>query len=148
MARLTEDTKLIRHALEYAIELYRELTDENGAPTLGTQNQTVNFILADPKLSAAVADWGQTAKLDEATIEPPRRLAYDATYRQVSGFLLQRDEASRIRSEEVKSRLGAADIRVIWTALRSGVSGRRVACRASTSSRGSTSPRSTTRSPA
>jgi hypothetical protein len=88
MARFTEDTQLIRHALEYAIELYRELTDENGAPTLGTQNQTVNFILADPELSAAVADWGQTAKLDEATIEPPQRLAYDATYRRVSGFLL------------------------------------------------------------
>jgi hypothetical protein len=45
----TEDVVLIRRALAYAIELYRELTGENGAPTLGTQNQIVDFILADPK---------------------------------------------------------------------------------------------------
>ena len=35
MTQVTEDTALIRHALAYAIELYRELTDENGAPSLG-----------------------------------------------------------------------------------------------------------------
>ena len=34
-----------------------ELTEENGAPTLGTQNQAVDFILADPELCRAVADW-------------------------------------------------------------------------------------------
>jgi hypothetical protein len=32
-----EDTKLGAQALAYVIELYRELTVENGAPTLGTQ---------------------------------------------------------------------------------------------------------------
>ena len=32
----------------YFIELYHELTVEDGAPTLGTQNQVVDFILADP----------------------------------------------------------------------------------------------------
>ena len=37
----TEDTKLGAQALAYVIELYRELTVENGAPTLGTQNQAV-----------------------------------------------------------------------------------------------------------
>ena len=137
-----------RHALAYAIELYRELTEENGAPTLGTQNQAVDFILADPELSAAVADWGETANLDEATIEPPRRLPCDATYRQVSGFLLSVMKQPEFCSEEVKSRLGAADIRAIWTARRSGVSGRRAHCRALTSFRGSTSPRSTMPSPA
>jgi len=31
----TEDTKLGAQALAYVIELYRELTVENGAPTLG-----------------------------------------------------------------------------------------------------------------
>ena len=49
MATTTEDTTLIGRALAYVIELYRELTVENGAPTLGTQNQIVDFILADPE---------------------------------------------------------------------------------------------------
>lgn len=31
------------------IKLYDELTAENGAPTLGTQNQAVDFILANPE---------------------------------------------------------------------------------------------------
>jgi len=53
---VTENTKLIRQALAYVIELYRELTEENGAPTLGTQNQVVDFILADPELRRAVSD--------------------------------------------------------------------------------------------
>jgi hypothetical protein len=48
MPAITEDTGLIRQAIAYAIELYRELTEENGAPSLGTQNQVVDSILADP----------------------------------------------------------------------------------------------------
>ena len=52
-----EDAKLGAQALAYVIELYRELTVENGAPTLGTQNQVVDFIRADPELlSLSVAD--------------------------------------------------------------------------------------------
>ena len=39
MPALTEDTVLIRRAIAYVIELYRELTAENGAPSLGTQNR-------------------------------------------------------------------------------------------------------------
>ncbi len=50
---VTENT-LIRQALAYVIVLYHELTEENGAPTLDTQNQVVDFILADPELSRAV----------------------------------------------------------------------------------------------
>src|SRR5215472_5622084 len=69
----TEDVELIRRALAYAIELYRELTGENGAPTLGTQNQIVDFILADPELCQTVTRWGWTVETDEATIRPPRR---------------------------------------------------------------------------
>jgi hypothetical protein len=42
MPAITEDTLLIRRALAYAIELYRELSEENGAPSLGTQNQVVD----------------------------------------------------------------------------------------------------------
>jgi len=59
MPAITEDTVLIRQAMAYAIELYRELSEENGAPSLGTQNQVVDFILADPELRAAMADWAR-----------------------------------------------------------------------------------------
>lgn len=87
MTGLTEDTELIRHALEYVIEIYQELTQENGAPTPGTQNQTVAFILADPELSRAVKEWGQRNSADQARAAPPRRLPVDETYRRVAYFL-------------------------------------------------------------
>jgi hypothetical protein len=87
MTTLTEDTTLIRHAIACVIELYRELTEENGAPSLGTQNQAVDFILADPELSAAVAEWGQTAQVDEATTSPPQRLAGGSARQCISAFL-------------------------------------------------------------
>jgi hypothetical protein len=62
-----EDTKLGAQALAYVIELYRELTAENGAPTLGNQNQAVDFIRADPDLRRAVAAWAETVEIGEAT---------------------------------------------------------------------------------
>lgn len=86
MAATTEDTTLIARALAYAIELYRELTDENGAPTLGVQNQMVDFILSDPELREAIAQWGGAAELDEAETRVPQRLPYDAAYRRVQDF--------------------------------------------------------------
>jgi hypothetical protein len=100
MAATTEDTELIRRALAYAIELYRELTDENGAPTLGTQNQIVGFILADPELRAAATQWGRTVETDEATTRPPQRLPYDAAYRRI------RDFAQRLMDQPVFMRSG------------------------------------------
>ncbi len=87
MPAITEDTLLIRQALAYAIELYREMSEENGAPSLGTQNQVVDFILSDPELRAAVAQWGRLIESDEATTAPPRRLPYDAAYRRVRDYL-------------------------------------------------------------
>ena len=87
MPAITEDTVLIRQAMAYAIELYRELSEENGAPSLGTQNQVVDFILADPELRAAVADWARVTEFDEATIAPPRRLPCDAAYRRIRAYL-------------------------------------------------------------
>ena len=87
MALPEEDAKLRRAALAYVIELYRELTEENGAPSLGTQNQAVDFILADPELCRAVARWAETAEVDEATTTPPRRLPQDELYRRVRGYL-------------------------------------------------------------
>jgi hypothetical protein len=87
MPAITEDTLLIRQALAYAIELYRELSEENGAPSLGTQNQVVDFILADPELRGAVAHWGRLLDSDEATTAPLRRLPCDAAYRRIRDYL-------------------------------------------------------------
>jgi hypothetical protein len=89
MTRPIDDTELKRQALAYVIELYRELTEENGAPTLGTQNQAVDFILADPDLCRAVARWAETAEIDEATIHPPRRLPCDALYDRLRAYLVR-----------------------------------------------------------
>ena len=87
MALPVENTKLREQALAYVIRLYDELTEENGAPTLGTQNQAVDFILGDPQLCRAVADWARTTDIDEATTAPPQRLPRDALYDQVRVFL-------------------------------------------------------------
>jgi hypothetical protein len=87
LSAITEDTVLIRQALAYAIEVYRELSAENGAPSLGTQNQVVDFILADPELRAAVAHWARLVESDEATMAPPRRLPCDAAYRRIRAYL-------------------------------------------------------------
>ena len=89
MALPIDGTRLKQQALAYVIELYRELTAENGAPTLGTQNQAVDFILADPELRRAVARWAETTEIDEATTAPPRRLPRDVLYDRVRAYLEQ-----------------------------------------------------------
>ena len=78
-----KDIRLRRAALAYVIELYRELTQENGAPTLGTQNQAVDFILTDPERRRGVAEWSASTSIEEATTEPPQRLPQDALYIEV-----------------------------------------------------------------
>src|SRR5437764_13733861 len=87
MALPVEDPKLRRDSLAYVIRLYDELTEENGAPTLGTQNQAVDFILADPERCRAVEAGAQTANIEEATTAPPQRRPDDALYDQVSALL-------------------------------------------------------------
>ena len=87
MALPVEDTQLRADALAYVIRLYDELTEENGAPTLGTQNQAVDFILADPELRRAVAAWAARENIDEATTAPPRRLPAGALYDRVRAFM-------------------------------------------------------------
>ena len=44
MLPLTEEERLRLAALAYVIDLHDELTQENGAPPLGTQNQAVDFV--------------------------------------------------------------------------------------------------------
>ena len=83
--RVAEDVRL--QALAYVIRLYGEVTAENGAPTLGTQNQAVDFILANPELRCAVAEWSASTNIDEASTAPPQRLPYDQLYQQVRAYL-------------------------------------------------------------
>ena len=85
---VTEDTKLGLQALAYVIELYRELTAENVAPTLGSQNQAVEFIRGDPELRRAVVAWAETVE-DEAVMAPRRFLPFDALYDRLRAFLEQ-----------------------------------------------------------
>ena len=87
MALPVENPNLRRQALAYVIELYDELTEENGAPTLGTQNQAVDFILADRELRRALAEWAATAEIDEASVAPPRRLPQDELYWRVRAHM-------------------------------------------------------------
>ena len=87
MALPVEDTRLRLQALAYVIRLYDELTAENGAPTLGTQNQAVDFILASPELRRAVAEWARSIDIEEASTAPARRLPYDQLYEQVHRYL-------------------------------------------------------------
>jgi hypothetical protein len=63
------------------------LSEENGAPSLGTQNQVVDFILTNPELCVAIAQWGRLIESDEATTVPPRRLPCDAAYRLIRAYL-------------------------------------------------------------
>jgi hypothetical protein len=86
MALLVGDTRLRLQALAYVIKLYDELTAENGAPTLGTQNQVVEFVLADPDLCRAVAEWAATTDIDEASTATQRRPPQDDLYRRVRTF--------------------------------------------------------------
>jgi hypothetical protein len=85
---VTKDTKLGLQALDYVNELYRELTAENVAPTLGSQNQAVEFIRADPELRRAVVAWAETVE-DEAVMVPRQFLPFDALYDRLHAFLEQ-----------------------------------------------------------
>ncbi|HZT89325.1 MAG TPA: hypothetical protein VFA12_15225 [Stellaceae bacterium] len=100
MIPVAEDTELKQQAIAYVTELYRELSEENGAPTLGTQNQAVDFILAEPARREALARWGKTVDTAEATTAPPRRLPYDDLYFAV------RDCLGRIMEKPVFERGG------------------------------------------
>lgn len=82
-----EDLVTREAALAYVIALYHELTEENGAPTLGTQNQAVDFILADPALRRGVSEWAANTEIGEATTAPPRRLPQDALYIEIRSYM-------------------------------------------------------------
>jgi hypothetical protein len=83
------DPETIVDALEYVGELYREITDENGMPTLGIQNQVVDFIRDNPELSAYVRRWGADRRADSVVPVPPERLPQDAAYARILARLCQ-----------------------------------------------------------
>ena len=85
--KMARDTALALQALAYVIRLHADLTSEHGAPTLGTQNQAVDFILADPDLSRAVATWAAMTNIGEASTKPSQRLPHDELYRRVREYL-------------------------------------------------------------
>ena len=85
--KMARDIPLALQALTYVIRLHADLTSEHGAPTLGTQNQAVDFILADPELSRAVGTWGAMANIGEASTKPYQRLPHDELYWRVREYL-------------------------------------------------------------
>lgn len=87
----TEDSEAILDALAYVEQLHQELTTENGAPPLGTQNQVVDAILADPALVAYVRDWAAHNQVLEASTAPAQRLPIDDVYRRLSALLLKNE---------------------------------------------------------
>ena len=88
--QLTKEARLRLAALAYVIDLHNELTQENGAPPLGTQNQAVDFILGDPELRRALADWAAGADLKQITTAM-RRPPQDALYHRVRSYFEQID---------------------------------------------------------
>ena len=78
-----EDIGLRQAALAYVVALYRELTGENGAPMPGTENQVVDFILADPERRRRVAMWAADTAVLEAATAPPKRLPQDTFYVEI-----------------------------------------------------------------
>jgi hypothetical protein len=89
VTRIEEEASLVLDALAYVTLLYDEVAQENGAPTLGTQNQVVDFIRYDPELREYVRNWARRRTVHEATIEPPQRLPQDAAYWRIRAELLR-----------------------------------------------------------
>jgi hypothetical protein len=81
------DAAAIIDALEYVTALHQELTEENGAPPLGTQNQVVDFILADAGLTDYVRRWAARRRDEGPVPVPPERLPQDEAYRRVRARL-------------------------------------------------------------
>ena len=86
MMQLTMEARLKLAALAYVIHLHNELTQESGAPPLGTQNQAVDLILGDPELRRALADWAADADPEQITTAM-QRPPHDALYHRVRDYL-------------------------------------------------------------
>jgi len=85
---MSEDPTAIGDALAYVVEMYRELAQENGAPTLGIQNQIVEYVLRDEPALAAARNWVTRSDANEARLAPNPRLPQDAAYWRVRERML------------------------------------------------------------
>lgn len=83
----SEDVDFVVDAMAYVDEVYREVTTENVAASLGVQNQAVAAIIADPALTASVRAWAARHRKLEATTEPPERLPIDDAYRRIRALI-------------------------------------------------------------
>jgi len=101
-SRTQDEANLVLDALAYVTILYGEVAQENAAPTLGTQNQVVDFIRHDPDLRRYVGDWARRRSVHEATTEPPERLPQDPAYWRIRGELL-RDMAEPVPERPEKT---------------------------------------------
>src|SRR5262249_30648915 len=86
---IREDPEFLLDALAYVTQLYQEVARENGAPTLGTQNQVVDFIRAEPELRDYVRGWARGRITGEETLDPPARLPQDPLYWRIPGEMLR-----------------------------------------------------------
>jgi hypothetical protein len=84
-----EEASLVLDALAYVTALYDEVAVENGAPTLGTQNQVVDFIREDPELREYVREWARRRTVHEATLDPPQRLPQDPEYWRIRNEMVR-----------------------------------------------------------
>lgn len=84
---LSEDVDFVVDATAYVDEVYREVTTENVAASLGVQNQAVAAIIADPALTASVRAWAARHRNLEATMAPPERLPIDDAYRRIRALV-------------------------------------------------------------
>ena len=82
-----DEDAIILDAVTYVGELYREITEENGQPPLGTQNQVVDFIRGDPELVASVRRWAEMRREDDPVPHPPQRPPEDEAYRRIAARL-------------------------------------------------------------
>jgi predicted transcriptional regulator len=66
----------------------REVAQENGAATLGTQNQMVEFVLSDEMFRRAAQDWAARVGASEATVAGHERPPLDEVFRRVRERML------------------------------------------------------------
>jgi hypothetical protein len=99
MLLLTEEERLRLAALAYVMNLQSELTQENGAPPLGTQNRAVDFMLGDPELGGRRRDRRSDNRATPAAAERASTIACGAILNRSSD-----DEFSRPRTSPVGER--------------------------------------------
>jgi hypothetical protein len=87
MVSRREDPDLILSAMAYVEAVHMDVTAENTAPAPGVEGRVVSAILADPALSDYVQAWAHESRAPTASVQPPPRPPFDATYERVRELL-------------------------------------------------------------